>query len=141
MSAYDRGNSSVDGYVVRILAAIVRQNGGEIRVKGELIDRATETTFLIKEWDSEKQELVLRAGMHSFTEVFRVTPEKVAGREIPVSAAPTAETRTESRESDFLPKGNTLDNPRLSDLERKRNVARAAALIRDELRRRREAHD
>jgi hypothetical protein len=137
MSAYDRGSLSVDAYLVRLLAAIVRQAGGELRVKGELIDRINEPTTLIKEWDCKTQELVLRAGMHSFTEVFRVVPEKPVGRDISAEA-PTSGPKPEPR-GDFLPKTNTFDNPQLSEIERKQRVARAVALVREELRRRREA--
>ena len=84
MSAYDRGNLSPEAYLVRILAGIVRQSGGELRVKGEQVDTIGEPTVLIKEWDPIKQELVLRAGMFKFTEVFRVNPERhIAASQLP----------------------------------------------------------
>jgi hypothetical protein len=142
MPAYVRGELGVEAYLVRILTAIVRANGGEFRVKGELIDTPTEPTALIKEWDARTQELVLRAGNGSFVEVYRVTPEK--------QQAKTPEPRiVDPLENLFTPKReaedpralrtSTVDNPNLADLERRRAVRQAAALLRDELRRRHES--
>src|ERR1035437_3232817 len=76
MSAYNRGELSLEAYLVRILAAMCRQSGGEIRIKGELVDAINEPTTLLKDWDSRTQELVLRTHLGTFGEVFRVTPEK-----------------------------------------------------------------
>lgn len=138
MSAYDRGNLSPEAYLVRILAGIVRQNGGELRVKGELIDQIGEATFIIKEWDHTKQELVLRAGMNQFNEVFRVNPEKhIAEMPKPAQVADPA-ARVIAGEG-FLPKRTIIDDERVAELERKKQVARAAAVIREELRQRKEA--
>ena len=135
MSAYDRGNLTIEAYLVRILAGIVRQMGGELRIKGEYIDHIGEATTLIKEWDSQKQELVLRAGMHEFSEVFRVNPEKhVAQTQTPHMVDPAAKAFVGEG---FLPKRTTIDDARVAELERKRQVARAAAVIREELRQRR----
>jgi len=135
MPAYNRGDEKVDAYLVRILAAIVREHGGELRVKGHLIDEVNEATTLIKEWDKEKNELVLRSGMHSFTEVFRVVPTRPEARETVtqthdplIPGIPKHENPTRST--------STVDNPRLAELERKRAVAQAAATIRQELDRR-----
>jgi hypothetical protein len=146
VSAYNRAELSVEAYLVRILAALCRQNGGEVRVKGELIDLIGESTCLVKAWDATKQELVISASMGMFTEVFRVIPE----RQVPRAVTPSAEVvdtaariftpqpKTNGPTADeFLPKGSTLDDERLAELERRRRVASAAALIRDELRRRR----
>ena len=134
MSAYDRGNLSVEAYLVRILAGIVRQMGGEMRIKGEYIDHIGEATTLIKEWDSTKQELVLRAGMHEFSEVFRVNPEKHVAQ-MPQQPAQVVDPARLNAE--FLPKRTIMDDARISEIERKRQVARAAAVLREELRQRR----
>jgi hypothetical protein len=90
---------------------------------------------LIKEWDSVKQELVLRTGMFSFTEIYRVTPERhVAAAQLP------APQPVDPLGREFLPKRNTVDDTeRLAGIERKQRVARAAAILREELRQRREA--
>lgn len=135
MPAYDRGNSSVEAYLVRILAALVRQNGGELRVKGELIDGGLDATYLLKEWDNTKGELVLRAGMHQFSEVFRVNPEKHVAQMPDKVADPVAKVYAADP---FLPKRTTIDDERIAELERKKQVARAGAVIREELRRRKE---
>lgn len=139
MSAYDRGNLSPEAYLVRILAGIVRQSGGELRVKGEQVDHIGEPTVLIKEWDPIKQELVLRAGMFQFTEVFRVNPERHMAA-APQLTAPQPGGDPLLNDRSFLPRRQTIDNDeRIRELERKKVVARAAAVLRDELRQRREA--
>ena len=136
MSAYERGALGINGYLLRILTAIVRQNGGELRVKGELIDSIGEPTALIKEWDHKAQELVLRSGMGSFVEVFTLNPERQAPvRQAPAPEDPLAAVFKDSGKS-FTPKTSTIDNPNLAELERKRAVAHAAALLKDELMRR-----
>ena len=137
MSAYERGALGINGYLLRILTAIVRQNGGELRVKGELIDSIGEPTALIKEWDHKAQELVLRSGMGSFVEVFTLNPE----RQAPVAPVrPASEDPLSGifrdKDKSFTPKTSTIDNPNLAELERKRAVAHAAALLKDELMRR-----
>lgn len=133
MSAYDRGNLSPEAYLVRILAGIVRQNGGEVRIKGENIDHIGEATFIIKEWDATKQELVLRAGMHDFSEVFRVNPE-MQRAQMPQRQPVDPLTRLPAEE--FLPKRSTLDDDRVAALQRQKEVAQSMAVLRDELARR-----
>lgn len=147
MPAYSRGDLSVEGYLLRILAALCKQSGGELRISGEEVDRVGEPTTLTKEWDSEKQQIVLRVESVSFREVFRLTPEKQTPKptvDQPArivdpffSPPPTRRANGETVE-EFLPKGSTLDDPRLSELERKRRVAQAVALVKDELRRRKQ---
>lgn len=137
MPAYVRGDLSIEAYLVRFLAAICRQNGGEIRIKGELVDAIGEATALLKSWDPTHQEVVLTTAMGSFGEVFRVVPEKQSPKETvvspnhhPIDPLPTQE--------EFLPKTSTVDNPRLAEMERQRKVRAAAALVQDELRRRKQ---
>jgi hypothetical protein len=121
---------------VRLLAGIVRQAGGQLRVKGEQVDRVGESTFLIKEYDPATGEVVLRSGMFSFAEVFRVNPE----RQIPVAQLPPPQPVDPLVNREFLPKRNNVDDQaRVADIERKQRVARAAAILREELRQRREA--
>lgn len=152
MPAYSRGDLSVEGYLLRILAALCRQSGGELRISGEEVDRVGEPTTLTKEWDSAKQQIVLRVESVSFREVFRLTPEKQTPKQpveqparfvdplLEKAFAPPPMTRRPNGETleDFLPKSSTLDDARLSELERRRKIAKAAALIRDELRRRKQ---
>ena len=139
MPAYNRGDEKVDAYLVRILSAIVREHGGELRVKGHLIDEVNEATTLIKEWDKQTNELVLRAGMHSFTEVFRVVPTKQETREAVTQAVDPLERHTPGIPNHENPtrSTSTVDNPRLAEMERKRTIAQAAATIKRELDRRR----
>ena len=140
MSAYNRGELSIEAYLVRVLAALCRQNGGEVRIKGELIDTIGEATTLTKYWDSTKQELVLQATLGMFGEVFRVVPEKQAARPMPTTAVdPLASVFRDAPPEratpapEFLPKNNTLDDERVAEIERTRRVRQAAAVIRDEL--------
>ena len=146
MSAYNRAELSVEAYLVRVLAALCRQSGGEVRVKGELIDLIGEATCLVKSWDSQTQELVITASKGMFTEVYRVIPEKQTPRvEQPALQvdpmtnvfrdAPAQHIPDEDGKG-FLPKTSTIDNPRLAEMERQRRVAKAAAMLREELRER-----
>jgi hypothetical protein len=143
LPAYTRGNLGVEAYLVRLLAAIVRQAGGELRVRGDLVDAVGEPTALIKEWDSRTQEIVLKAGMHSFTEVYRVIPEK--------QAQPTVVERpTDPLDNLFQPqrpngetsaparRGTTLDDEKNVRLERERTTRLARQVLSDELMRREE---
>lgn len=154
MSAYSRGELSVEAYLVRIIAGLCRQNGGELRVKGEIVDTVGEPTALLKEWDSKTQEIVLRTGVGSFTEVFKVIPERQVRQTIPVPpATPRREVFDPLQKifkdegfakpngadgvAEFLPHNSTLDDERATRLEHDQKIKRAAALIREELNRRR----
>ena len=134
MSAYNRDGLSLEAYLVRILAALCRQAGGELRIKGELIDVITEPTTLLKDWDSRTQELVLRTHMGSFGEVFRVVPEKQPTKEV-IAADPLRKEKPEEPNL-FNPKGSTLDDEKLTDLERALTKRRVAAMISEDLKRR-----
>ena len=153
MSAYTRGELSIDAYLVRILAALCQQSGGELRVKGELVDKIGEPTALLKEWDSVKQELVLRTGMGTFVEVYRVNPETRPAREVlavprpvrepprPIVGAPTSaedplEKLFKDGNGDFTRSNTILDDDRVSKLEKERKVKLAAAAIKDYLQKR-----
>ena len=153
MPAYTRGDLSVDAYLVRILAALCRANGGEIRVKGEIVDMVGEPTALLKEWDTKTQELVLRTGVGSFTEVFRVIPEVRPAREVlaiprpvreppppPIVGRPTIDDPLEKLfkdgNGDFTRSNTILDDDRVTKLEKERKVKLAAAAIKDYLQKR-----
>lgn len=143
MSAYNRDGLSIEAYLVRIIAALCRQAGGELRVKGELVDTVGEATALLKAWDSTKQELVLTTAMGSFGEVFRVVPEKQTGKQpVPVTAPPEGRT-ADPLERLFTPQTpaedgkrsvNTLeDTDRLVDIESKLRKLRIARMFADEM--------
>lgn len=132
MSAYSRGDLSLEAYLVRILAALCRQNGGELRIKGELVDAISEPTTLLKDWDTRTQELVLRTHMGTFGEVFRVVPEKQAVREV-IAADPIKPNGQTKQEELFPRKGSTLDNEKLSAMEQTLQKRRIATMLRDEL--------
>ncbi len=131
MSAYNRGELSLEAYLVRILAALCRQNGGELRIKGELVDAINEPTTLLKDWDSRTQELVLRTHMGSFGEVFRVVPEKQPTKE--VIAADPLKKETE-QPTLFGAKASTLDDEKLQRLERDLTKRRVARMVAEDLR-------
>ncbi len=134
MSAYNRGELSLEAYLVRILAALCRQNGGELRIKGELVDAINEPTTLLKDWDTRTQELVLRTHMGTFGEVFRVVPEKQPTKEV-IAADPI---RKAEEQATLFPssKGSTLDDEKLQKLERDLTKRRVASMISEDLKRR-----
>lgn len=142
MSAYQRGELSVDAYLVRILAALCRQNGGELRVKGELVDTVGDATALLKSWDSAKQELVLTVNMGSFGEVYRVVPERQTPKQaVPITAPSNGQT-FDPLDKLFTPEprkepprvASTLDDTeRLSKLESALQKRRIARLFEEEL--------
>jgi hypothetical protein len=138
LSAYSRGDLSLEAYLVRILSALCRQNGGELRIKGELVDAINEPTTLLKDWDSRSQELVLRTHMGSFGEVFRVIPEKQPTKE--VIAADPIKKQQDERPLDlpFRQKGSTMDDEKLTDMERKLTKRRIASMLSEELKQRRQ---
>ncbi len=149
MSAYSRDGLSVEAYLARLLTAIIRQAGGELRIKGEIVDMVGEPTAFIKEWDKEKQEVVLRCGVGSFVETFRVVPEKPAGAQVAIPAqAPSAAAqivdplvnlfRDRSAPPDTQPEDkprttSTLDNEKLVNLENNLRKRRVARLMADEI--------
>lgn len=134
MSAYSRGDLSLEAYLVRILAALCRQNGGELRIKGELVDAINEPTTLLKDWDTRTQELVLRTHMGTFGEVFRVVPEKQPTKE--VIAADPLKRETPEQPTLFPGKSSTLDDDKLQKLERELTKRRVASMISEDLRKR-----
>jgi hypothetical protein len=131
MPAYNRGEASLESYLVKIIAALCRERGGEIRVKGELIDVIDQPVTLLKSWDSSSQELVLRTTMGSFTEVYRVIPEKQPTKEV-IAADPL---KKEPEQSGLFPvKGSTLDDEKLQKLERDLTKRRIARMVAEDLR-------
>jgi hypothetical protein len=134
MPAYSRGDASLESYLVKIIAALCRANGGEIRVKGEMIDVIDQPVTLLKSWDSATQELVLRTTMGSFTEVYRVIPEKQPTKEV-IAADPIRKQAPEEPNL-FAPKGSTLDDNKLTELERQLTKRRVASMISEDLKKR-----
>jgi hypothetical protein len=136
MPAYNRGEASLESYLVKIIAALCRQAGGEIRIRGDVIDVIDQPVTLLKDWDSKTQELVLRTHMGAFGEVFRAFPEKQPTKEI-IAADPLKNKATEEPlPLPFQPKGSTLDDARLTDIERALTKRRVASMLNDELRQR-----
>jgi len=85
MPAYNRGDLAPAAYFERILSALVRKAGGEIRVPGELVDRINEATTVAFFWDRKKQEVVIRGAVEDemLIDIFRVTPENAAPARLP----------------------------------------------------------
>jgi hypothetical protein len=139
VSAYNRGDLSVEAYLVRLLAALCRQAGGELRVRGELVDAVGEATALLKSWDPKTQEVVLTTTLGSYGEVFRVVPEKQAtapqriALSVPLPPDADSPAPPPPRSSASL-----LDeSERLAALEIKLKKRRVASMLADELARRR----
>jgi hypothetical protein len=135
MPAYSKGDASLESYLVKIIAALCQQNGGSIRVKGELIDVIDQPVVLKKDWDAKKQELVLTANLGSFTEVFIARPEKQPSKEV-IAADPIRKQVEEDREIPFdkiRTKGSILDNEKLAQMEATLQKRRIAALLREDM--------
>jgi hypothetical protein len=138
MPAYLRGELSIEAYLVRLLAAACRQNGGELRLKGELVDTPGDSTALMKTWDEKKQEIVLTVSMGSFSEIYRVTPEKQISKQqvlFPTQPGTESEPLIEKQPSRH---GQTLDNPNLDAIEKTLQKRRVAAMLKEELRSRKQ---
>lgn len=133
MPAYSRGDTSLESYLVKIIAAICRERGGEIRIRGDLIDVIDQPVTLLKDWDSKTQELVLRTHLGSFGEVFRAIPEKQPTKEV-IAADPLKKQPEEP--TLFTQKGSTLDDGKLTDLERTLTKRRVASMLNEELKQR-----
>jgi hypothetical protein len=138
MSAYNRDGLSVEAYLVRVLAAICRQNGGAIRVKGELIDTVGEATALLKSWDSKTQELVLTVSMGTFGEVFRVGPERHAAPAQPIPIDSAMGQNVPNQPSSNKSTG-PLDDDRLAEMERRLRKQQFASALKREIDNRRDA--
>ena len=137
MPAYLRGELSLEAYLVRILAALCRANGGELRIKGELVDAIAEPTTLLKDWDGRTQELVLRTHLGTFGEVFRVIPEKQPTKEV-IAADPLKRPNPPDAQQEIPSlRGSTLDNNKLAELETLLTKRKVARLMADDLKARR----
>lgn len=136
MPAYTRGEASLESYLVKIIAALCRQNGGEIRIKGDQIDVIDQPVTLLKDWDTKTQELVLRTHLGSFGEVFRAIPEKQPTKEV-IAADPIKRQQEEIPLTlPLRPSGSTLDDQKLTEIERKLTKRRVASMLNEEMRRR-----
>jgi hypothetical protein len=60
---HDRGPMSLDAYLLRLLAAIVIDNGGELRIKAQTVLNLEGTPALIRTRDKKRDEIVLRFGL------------------------------------------------------------------------------
>ena len=132
MPAYNRGQASLESYLVKIIAALCRQAGGEIRIRGDLIDMIDQPVTLLKDWDSKTQELVLKTHLGSFGEVFRAIPEAQPTKEV-IAADPIRKQTEQPMNLPFRPSGSTLDDTKNAELEKKVDKLRLARKIREEL--------
>ncbi len=137
MPAYNRGDASLESYLVKIIAALCRQAGGEIRIRGDLVDVIDQPVTLLKDWDTRTQELVLRTHLGSFGEVFRAIPEKQPTKE--VIAADPLKANHEQPMPLPLPKRSALSDEQLAAMEKTLQKRRVASLLADEMRQRRQS--
>jgi hypothetical protein len=132
MPSFDRGSLSEEGYLTRVIAALCRNNGGEIRVKGELVDIAQQSpTRVVKYWDSATQEIVfLCPPANSFTEVFHANTvaQPTKDREIRQPAPPEDAVQV-TRTTNTLDDSARLDKIDL-ELRRRKTLSAVAAEIR-----------
>lgn len=124
---------------MKIIAALCKQNGGQIRIKGELVDVIDQPVTLLKEWDSQTQELVLSTHMGTFAEVYRAIPEKQPTKEV-IAADPLREKTPEPAPMPNK-RASTLDDEKLKGIETTLTKRRVAAMLADEMRRRNAQQD
>lgn len=74
MPAHTRGKQDPLAYYTRVLLALARREGGELRIKCSDIDSLNERAVLYTDYDPVAGELVLRAGSQ-FAELVVVSPE------------------------------------------------------------------
>ena len=74
MPAHSRGRQDPLAYYTRVLLALARREGGEIRIKCSDIDLQNERATLWTDYDAINGELVLRAGSQ-FAEMLVISPE------------------------------------------------------------------
>lgn len=118
-----------------MLAAICRQMGGEIRIKGELIDTPGDSTALMKSWDATKQELVLSTSLGTFSEVYRVTPEKQNQQHNVIRPIEREEQRPPANGEAPRTGSTLLDDEKLKDMERTLLKRKIGAMLTEEIRR------
>jgi hypothetical protein len=99
-----------------------------------MIDMIDQPVTLLKDWDCKTQELVLRTHMGTFGEVYIAMPETQPTKE--VIAADPIEKQEQTMELPFRPSGSTLDDAKLSEMELTLKKRRVAAMLQDEMKRR-----
>ena len=130
MSAHDRAGASVEAYLCRVIAALAKKNGGELRVRGADVDKITEPAVLIKDWDDETQEVVIRLGS-AFNEVYRVNPSQPKVAQLWKQPEEQVATPTETAKQK---KTSTLeDNEKLTELENNMIRHRIARRVKEEI--------
>jgi hypothetical protein len=74
MPSHTRGKQEPLAYYTRVLLALARREGGELRIKCSDIDSLNERAILYTDYDGVSGELVIRAGTQ-FAEMVVVSPE------------------------------------------------------------------
>ena len=134
MPAHSRGAENVEGYLIRVLAALCRQSKGEIRVKGATLDQVAPGEKIATDWDATTQEIVIRT-ITDFGEVYSVDGSTAWTRKI---AQPPKQDQVSVSEpspisipmppaSDKI-RVTTMDTERIVELENK--IARQSLLKR-----------
>jgi hypothetical protein len=135
--AYQKGELSLDAYLVRLLAALCRQAGGELRVKGELVDAVGEATALLKAWDSKTQEVVLTVSMGTYGEVFRVVPERQPTKQV-IAASQSQPERTDEPTEQPRVAQTFTDDVRQLQLDKKALLKTVTTMLKQDLQRRKQ---
>lgn len=98
MPAHSRGNQPPLQYYARVLLALSKREGGELRIKCSDVDRINEKMALSIDFDAESGELVIRSGSQ-FLETLYIEPEQMSWTR-PLSDRPEATpTQTPARTS------------------------------------------
>jgi hypothetical protein len=106
-------DQTLERYLTRLLLALVSQSGGELRVTDRAMSQTNDGGFLIRTWDNDRREIVLRAGERDGSEVYVIDPPANVARW--EARAPLAENPNGKRSS------STLDDERLAGMVNQRN--------------------
>lgn len=136
MSASSRGELTPAAYFERVLSALCRVNGGELRIKGEEVDRINEATSIAFYWDRKTQELVIRGAKDDemLVDIFRVTPENASRPAVvppqPRLVNPAERSRTDTPTEFFLRGNNApMDDASVTAAEKARAIRLAKQLV------------
>jgi hypothetical protein len=130
MPLHDRGTAKLDAYLTRILAALAKKAGGELRISAAEIAVLDERVTLVRDFDEQTQEVVLRWGSPA-CEVYRVAGD-AAWQTTPRTVAPVAEPATPATPQTEPLRSGVPDNEKLYKLETALLRRRVARLYRED---------
>lgn len=132
-------NLSSNGKLIRILAALCRRSGGELRIPLDEVDTPGDPTQLDYFRDRATQEFIVRTAKENevLIESMRLTPEVVRPATTAVATPAPIPINQPVPEGGFTASSKGLSEEQLASIEKSLQKRRVAALLREELRQRR----